>query len=341
MSKQQLKTLGLFALKLTGTVLFLTWALSQIDAGDSLRDNLALALRSPYWVFAGLTLAFLSVVTSAMRWYFLLKAQDIHEPFSYIFRLTFYSAFFNIASLGGTAGDAAKILLLIRRRPDKKAGIGLSVMADHVIGYIAGSLIFLLFTWGFDTMDKVTDTTGKNAFVAATWFQAGGLILLILSVISCMPGVLAFGRRCFPRLTRNKHISTITSVIDLFRVRWRYALYSFGVSIVLATTYYLTFFAALRSLDQAVSPVTILSVMPVVDVISALPISISGLGVREKTFDFLLNQLTGIENATAVAASLIGFSFHLFWGIVGGLVIVLSRSSSRKKPSPVVEPNDG
>jgi uncharacterized membrane protein YbhN (UPF0104 family) len=341
MSKQQLKTLGLFALKLTGTVLFLTWALSQIDAGDSLWENLTLALRSPFWVATGLALAFLSVVTSAMRWHFLLKAQGIHESFTYILRLTFYSAFFNIASLGGTAGDAAKILLLIRRRPDKKVGIGLSVMADHVIGYIAGSLIFLLFTWGFDTMDKVTDPVGRKAFVAATWFQAGGLIFLILSVISCMPGVLAFGRRCFPRLTRSKHISTITSVIDLFRLRWHYALYSFAVSLVLATTYYLAFFAALRSLGQAVSPVTILSIMPVVDVISALPISISGLGVREKTFDFFLSQLTGIDKATAIAAPLIGFAFQLFWGIAGGLMIILARGSSRPTPNPVVEPHDG
>jgi hypothetical protein len=65
--------------------------------------------------------------------------------------------------------------------------------------------------------------------------------------------------------------------------------------------------------------------MPVVDVVSSLPISISGLGVRERTFDFLISQLTGIPPAAAVAAALIGFLFNLFWGIVGGLAIITAR----------------
>ncbi|MGC4016377.1 MAG: hypothetical protein QM755_17925 [Luteolibacter sp.] len=74
--------------------------------------------------------------------------------------------------------------------------------------------------------------------MAATWFEAGGLIGVILSVVSCMPSVLAWGRRFLPRLTKNRWVDTITSVIDLFRTRWHYALYSFLVSFLLAASYY-------------------------------------------------------------------------------------------------------
>ncbi|MGC4016376.1 MAG: hypothetical protein QM755_17920 [Luteolibacter sp.] len=44
--------------------------------------------------------------------------------------------------------------------------------------------------------------------------------------------------------------------------------------------------------------------------------------------DFFLHELTGIPTAAAVAASLIGFLFNLFWGLVGGLAILTARRSN-------------
>ena len=69
--------------------------------------------------------------------------------------------------------------------------------------------------------------------------------------------------------------------------------------------------------------------MPIVDVVASLPISISGLGVRERTFDFLLNQLTGTPTGMAVAASLIGFVFHSFWGLIGGIAFITEPARSK------------
>ncbi|MGC4016378.1 MAG: lysylphosphatidylglycerol synthase transmembrane domain-containing protein [Luteolibacter sp.] len=165
MTKRHARTLGFFALKLVGTGLFLWWALSHIGDKRALGEAFSQALKSPAWVAAGLGLALFSLIGSALRWHFLLRAQSIHEPFWYIFRLTLYSAFFNIASFGGAAGDAAKIVLLIRRYPDKKPGIALSVMADHVIGFVAGSIIFLTFTWGSERWSmSVTERAGAPSW---------------------------------------------------------------------------------------------------------------------------------------------------------------------------------
>ena len=136
MTKGHAKTLGIFLLKLAGTVLFLWWAFSRIEDKSTLSENFYRALRSPFWVCFGLSMALFSLLANAFRWQFLLRAQQINQPFGYIFRLTLYGAFFNIVSLGGAAGDAAKIVLLIRREPEKKVGVAMSVMVDHVIGFI-------------------------------------------------------------------------------------------------------------------------------------------------------------------------------------------------------------
>jgi len=333
MNRTHAKVIGIFLLKLTGTTLFLWWALSMIDDKSALWENFRHALRSPFWVATGISLAFLSLLANAFRWYFLLKAQDIRLPFTYIFRLTLYGAFFNIASIGGAAGDAAKIVLMMRRVPNKKVGVTISVMMDHVIGVLSTGIIFLVFAWGLGTVDQAKDVAGRNVFVAATWFQTGAMIGIILSVLSCSPRMLAWGRRRLPRLTNNRWIEKITTIIDLHRVHWHYAIWSLCASFVLSACFYLTFFAAVRSLGEPVDPTTIMSVMPVVDVVSSLPISISGLGVRERTFDFLISQLTGIPPAAAVAASLIGFLFNLFWGLVGGIAIITARHHRKTHPA--------
>jgi uncharacterized membrane protein YbhN (UPF0104 family) len=326
MNKRHARIIGLFALKLAGTVGFLWWALSGIEDKHTLAENFHRALRSPLWVAYGLGMALISLLASALRWQFLLRAQSIRQPFPYIFRLTLYAAFFNIASLGAAAGDAAKIVLLMRREPEKKLGVTVSVMVDHVIGFLTGCIIFLVFTWGFGTMDGVTEPGARATFVAATWLHIGGLFLVLLSVFSCTPRMLSFGRRYMPRITDNRWVDAITTALDLHRKRWRFAFYSMLASFVLAGSYYLTFYAGLRSLGGEVAATTVIAVMPVVDTVAALPISVSGLGVRERTFDFLLSRLTGIETSEAVAASLIGFLFNLFWGLIGGLAILTARS---------------
>lgn len=329
------KTLGIFLLKLVGTILFLWWAFSRIEDKSTLADNFRQAVRSPFWVCFGLSMALFSLLANAFRWQFLLRAQEINQPFGYVFRLTLYGAFFNIVSLGGAAGDAAKIVLLIRREPEKRVGVAMSVMVDHVIGFVSGSIIFLLFTWGLGTISMATGETARNTFVAATWLQVGGLVGIALSVFSCTPRMLSFGRRKLPLITNNRWVDKITTVLDLYRTRWLHCIWSLLASFALAGTYYLTFFAGLRSLGTEVAASTVMAVMPVVDVVAALPISISGLGVRERTFEFMLGQLTGIPPSAAVSASLIGFLFNIFWGLVGGLAIVTARHNNKSTSEDV------
>lgn len=325
------KTVGIYALKLVGTVVFLWWALSQIEDKSLLLDHFKTALQSPTWIAAGLGLSGAAILFGALRWHILLKALNIHVPFHYVVRLTLYGSLFNLVSIGGAAGDAAKILCLIRQRPDKKVEITMSVMVDHLVGFVATSLIFLVFAWGLGTVSGAKDLGGQSSFIAATFFLAGGLVFVAFNFFLCTPRMMAFAERKFPRFIGQPWVQSTTKAVDVFRQNWQASLCSLGASLVLTSTFFLTFFAALQSLGQEASAAQVLSVMPLVDIMASLPISISGLGVRERTFDFLLNQLTGIPTGMAVAASLIGFLFHSFWGVIGGIAFV--TEPTRIQPS--------
>ena len=61
------------------------------------------------------------------------------------------------------------------------------------------------------------------------------------------------------------------------------------------------------------------SVLPMVAMITVLPITWNGLGLREAAFVTFLGTF-GIPTAASVAISLIGFAVILAWNLVGGLV---------------------
>jgi glycosyltransferase 2 family protein len=65
--------------------------------------------------------------------------------------------------------------------------------------------------------------------------------------------------------------------------------------------------------------------MPVIDGLSAIPVSVSGLGVREKLFEVLLADLADVPKAVAVSASLTGFLLHVCWALVGGVLFLLHK----------------
>ena len=72
----------------------------------------------------------------------------------------------------------------------------------------------------------------------------------------------------------------------------------------------------------------VLTAIPIVDAAASLPVSISGLGVRERTFEALLAGLANVPEAVGVSASLAGWIFNLFWGIVGGVIFLRAKHSA-------------
>lgn len=320
----------LFLLKIIGTALFLYWAFNQIEDKNALAQNFKIALTSPLWLTAGILLAGLSILLSTLRLHILLKTQSIHLPFLYLYRVTLISYLFTVASLGAAAGDAYKMICIMRRYPNKKVVTTMTIAVDHLIGFISASIIFLTAAWLFKTIDLSTNPTAKKALLAATAFQLIGLIAIIAMLLLASDKALAYCRPKAKKFFTNPHIHSITTSLNIFYYRPKSLLYATAASIILSASYYLAFGAALGTLNQPAPASTILTVMPIVDTVSALPISLSGLGVREKTFEFLLSDLTNIPPSTTISASLIGYLFNAFWGLTGAILLLKSSTSNLK-----------
>jgi len=337
-ARSHLKIAGLFLLKLLGTAIFLYWAFSQIDDKQSLGYNFKLALQSPFWLSMGLAFGGITVFVGALRWYALLKTQSLNVTYPYILRLTFIAALLNIASIGGAAGNAARMISVMRRNPGKKMIISMTVMMDHMVGFIATGVIFLCFAWGTGVVDHTDNPMLKRMLIGVTVFEVVCLLVIALMFVACKEKFLSRFKARFPKAGSNVHFCGFTTCINIYRSQWRASLVALGAGIVLSVAYFLAFFAGLRTIGEQIEVATLLTVMPIVDVVSSLPISISGLGVREKTFEYMISEMTSIGPGSAVSASLIGFLFHVFWGLGGGAVLIFHRSHP-SEPIPESSPD--
>ena len=81
-------------------------------------------------------------------------------------------------------------------------------------------------------------------------------------------------------------------------------------------------------LHAPVSSLAWLVIVPMIFCISALPITPSGLGVRENLFVLMLAvPEIGLPRPTALSLSLLAYAGSLFWSLIGGLVYLGMRKT--------------
>jgi len=235
-----------------------------------------------------------------------------------------------LVAIGGVGGDAARIFLLIREYPDKKLAITLTVMVDHLAGLVGLALIFFAVTAGrFEALEDQS-RLGKEVIHVSWMFFAGGLAMIALMFITCYPPVHA--RIHKPgRNFRWEMLRRLPEVYDVFRRRWGLGLCSLAASIAMLPMFFASFWCGAKALGSNVDLWSVFSAMPVVDVVSALPLAIAGVGLRENAFELLMHDLTGMPADIAVSASLIGFFCTLACSLPGILFFLKPRDRVRIK----------
>jgi hypothetical protein len=89
------------------------------------------------------------------------------------------------------------------------------------------------------------------------------------------------------------------------------------LSVPVLVTFFGVYWCAARAVGAAVTWWDMCAVMPVVTVASSLPVSFSGLGIREGVFGVLLGDLPGVGHTLAISLSLAGFAIYALWSLIG------------------------
>jgi glycosyltransferase 2 family protein len=272
----------------------------------------------PGWLICGLGFAAASSLIGAVRWAVFLRIMDINISPWEVLRLSWIGSFCNNFLVGAVGGDAVKTVWLCSKGYRRLPSL-VSVLLDRVSGL--GALLLCSFGFIFlrwDLLSRSPTVAGVTDFIIL--YLLGLLALMILSFVTAIPWVAGLLPRWVP--WRLQYV-TFTGEYFKFVTSWRQSLLGAGLSVGVLLASLLTFYCSARAFGIDISMADFLSFMPAVDVISALPISLGGFGVREQLFVTILGELFAVPAALAFAVSIIGATLNLLWSL-GGLALLPS-----------------
>ena len=272
------------------------------------------------WLAAGIGCAGLNLGLSWWRWSLFLRIQGIRPGPRRLTVFGLVGAFFDLLLPGTAGGDAAKAVLICRQYHGRKAPVVLSLMADHLSGLLALATFAFVFAGA-----RRAAFEGSPLAATAVGYTGGFLVFALVGVaLTLVLTSTRMLRRLPQRIPARAAILRFSEVWRVFRSDVPRALAGVIVSFGVFFFHFASFWCAARALDVPVSLPDMLAVGPVVDVVTMIPVSISGLGVRETLFELLLGRLAPLEPGAAAALSLAGFGCLVVWGLVGAVVFPFS-----------------
>jgi uncharacterized protein (TIRG00374 family) len=281
----------------------------------------------PLWTLLAFLCYAPMLAITAWRWSILLRVQNIVISFGRAFELCLVSHFFNAFLFGVTGGDMIKIYYATKTAPETKEAAGLSVVVDRLIG-LAALLVFavILCAGQYDFLNANAETR------AAVWcVLAIAAAAVALGVVSLFLPVLknwAMRRGWWQRLPLRGLLERLLDAYLRYHSAWGANIEALVLSFFNHSCNFVMAYCVARALHLDVPFWPFLSILPIINLLIALPISISGLGVREG-LSVLFFSLLGYDREHAMTFSLTLFFLMLIWSLIGGLLYL------RYEPVPV------
>jgi hypothetical protein len=311
----------LTTLKILISAALLYLALRKVNLVDlaSRINNLA----SVGWIALAILATLLQIFVGVLRWCEIGDECGAPLAVGQALRFNMIGAFFNQTLPSSIGGDAVRLWLVARGGAGWRAAT-YSIFVDRAIGLVVlAILIIASLPWSYELIGS---TEGRAALLFVDFAAlAGGL------------GFLAFGALRWGWLKRwwgTLHIhacAVIANRVIFNRVR--------GPKIVVLSllVHVLTVVIAWCVVKSIAAPVgfgQIFLLLPPVMLITMLPISIAGWGVREATMGLAFGY-AGLVANEGVNVSLLFGAVYFIIGIFGGLVWVLSAESTASRSEPI------
>ncbi len=302
----------------------MAWSRGPIELWQTARRldaaNLVLAL-----VLCGLP-----IVVGGLRWRVALRVQGLDLPLREVVRISFVAHFFNAFLLGATGGDVVKAWYAARLTHHKRAEAAVTVVVDRLLGTLAllvFAALMIPLAWHATAPEPLFLRYRRYealALLVGAMAVAAALLVGIGFYTDLLAEGSAFGR-VLRRLPKGTSVARALAACRLFGHRRGFVRTTAVYSLLINLSIVGTFLVLAGGLRLAVPGAVLWFVVPAVICVAALPVTPSGLGVRENLFVSMLavSAFPGVRHGEALALSLLGYSANLAWSAVGGLVYLL------------------
>jgi uncharacterized membrane protein YbhN (UPF0104 family) len=283
-------------------------------------------LASLGWIALAFAVCFLQIFIGVLRWCEVSAECHAPLPVRQAMRFNLIGTFFNQTLPSSIGGDAVRLWLVARAGAGWRAAT-YSIFIDRAIGLIALAIVIVAtLPWSYEL---IADPHGRSALMLIDFTAlAGGL------------GFLVFGALRWPWLKRwwgTHHIhacAVIANRVIFSRRRGP------KVAVLSLFVHVLTVVIAWCVVRSITAPVTFgqaFQLVPPVLLITMVPISIAGWGVREAAMGLAFGY-AGLLPNEGVNVSLVFGAVTFLVGAFGGLIWIFSDEKAAKGSAPIEVP---
>ena len=282
-------------------------------------QTLVSTILSARWEWLGLAVFTVcsGIVISALRWKMLLDSQGIMMPFKKLFSFYMIGLFFNNFLPTSIGGDAVRVTKAARESREPHHVVS-SVIVERATGFLCVSCIASVAMFaGYRNIPR-------NPYVFWT---------VILMTPFFLALAYAFTRRrifgwlvsagAWLSVNIKTHMNNIYASLHDFKGRTktliRVILLGFVFQFIKAI---LPVYFISRALGMDTGFYYFLVFMPVITLLTMIPVSLNGIGIREGSFVFFFGMV-GYTPEQALSVSLLAYAVLVIFGICGGVTYIL------------------
>ena len=310
--------------------------LSDPDDRAALLDHLTTANYG--YLFLALAFLIIAIISNAIKWDILLKAQGIRVPLRALVNYTFVGQFFNNFLPANVGGDIMRGFGLARYT-EQSAEAAVSVIVDRIIGLLAFMFTAMVAALlAANIIPEQQAATGGPLAQILTQIEILAIIGMAIMItgftvilshrLRQLVGKLFVLKFLHPLQPLYQHLS---DAFGAYRYQYKALLWAFtvGVGTVLLTG--LIDIAIVAGLHGELEPIYIFLFNPIIAIALIAPISIGGLG----TGSVLYVELYGLVGAPALlifALSLVKQIVLYLGSLPGGVLWLKNRGHSKIQP---------
>jgi uncharacterized protein (TIRG00374 family) len=277
-----------------------------------------------FFIAAALSLYVVGIFVEMLRWEILLRANDVCISKAFLFQSVFIGYFYSNIFPTNIGGDIYRGYDIHTNRNvpnDKNIS---SIVVERFIGMFSGTIYLVI------SFFSVYRFFGISFVAILSVLPVLGLLLFFILI---RPDVFKvnslFKKIKFLNKFEGKYDDFLKNFKE-YKNKFRFLLYSFIYSMIGQMIFFLSYYMVSRYLKMEVSFLSFFFIIPVVLIVSNIPISIGGIGIRENTLFILLSKF-GVDSTRATFFSLLILFVIIATALLGGLTYVFKNIFFKSK----------
>lgn len=289
-------------------------------------DAVAAAFSGLQWIWmpAIIFVYLLRILLQTARWKILLLDHGVDISGWILLERNWIGRFLSNFLPGRMGGDIYRVFGHMDAAVEKSK-LASSVFLDRLIGIVA-LLTYVCVAAVFQTSMVLQTGLGNMIAISA-------LAILLLAPWFLTHAPKRWLLRMSGRLPEGKMKKVISSLIQALiegTQKKSTIVYAFFISILFHLLSAVASYFSLRAMGFEISLMTVILIIPLVNLIAQIPISLNGLGLREGAFTLLFTAV-GVPAAVSIGAALVDRIVAVLMSLIGGVMYYSKLSRIQKQ----------